>query len=483
MLAAAPRVMPCWVRLAPLFGCIRSFDLARAQISTARVRDLVFWKLGLKLMRTTDLIRQKRDGEELSAEEIVYIVDGYSRGEIPDFQMAAFLMAVYFSGMSEDEATAMTDYLVRSGETVDLSDIDGVKVEKYSTGGVGDKTTLIAAPIAASAGVTVPVITSRISGFTGNTLDKISSIPGFRTDLTVDEFKTILREHGLAFMQQSRDIAPADERVYALRDLTSTVDSIPLMASSIMSKKLAAGVDAVIFDVKVGSGAHMKKQLDARRLAQMMITIGRRADKRVQALVTDMNQPLGYAVGNALEIMEVSQTLQNMGPTDLTRIALELAARMIHLGKVAASLDEAREIAQHKLIDLSGYRKFKEVITAQGGNPQVMDRFELLPNAMGAREIVAPRGGYVSAIDAGDIGRAATMIGGGREIFSDEVDPAVGVILEVKVGAKVDNGSVLARLYYTSEDRVEEAAEMVEDAFRISNNEPEARELILEVVG
>lgn len=434
-------------------------------------------------MRTTDLIHQKREGEELSAEEIVYMVDGYSRGEIPDFQMAAFLMAVYFSGMSEDEATAMTDYLVRSGDSLDLSDIPGVKVEKYSTGGVGDKTTLIAAPIAAAAGVVVPIIASRTSGFMGNTLDKIGSIPGFRTDLSLEDFKAVLKAHGLAFMQQNQDIAPADERVYALRDLSSTVDSIPLMASSIMSKKLAAGVDAVIFDVKVGAGAHMKKQIDARRLAQMMITIGRRADKRIQALITDMNQPIGFAIGNALEIMEVSQTLQNMGPSDLTRIALELAARMIHFGKVTKTLDEAREIAQNKLIDLSGYRKFKEVITAQGGNPQVMDRFELLPNAMGAREIFSPRGGFVSAINAEDIGRAAAMIGGGREIFSDEVDPAVGVILEVKTGARVDSGSVLARLYYTNEERVEEAAEMVEDAFRISNSEPESRELILEVVG
>lgn len=434
-------------------------------------------------MQTTDLIHRKREGEELDAEEIVYMVDGYSRGEIPDFQMAAFLMAVYFSGMSEDEATAMTDYLVRSGEALDLSDIPGVKVDKHSTGGVGDKTSLIAAPLAASAGVVVPMISSKTSGFTGNTLDKLESIPGFRTDLSVDEFRAVLGEHGLAFMQQNRDIAPADERVYALRDLTATVDSIPLLASSMMSKKLAAGVDAVIFDVKVGAGAHMKKQLDARRLAQMMITIGRRADKRVQAMITDMNQPLGFAVGNALEIMEVSQTLQNMGPSDLTRISLELAARMIFLGKAAKSLDEAREIAQTKLIDLSGYRKLKDVITAQGGNPQVLDRFELLPNAMGAREITTPRSGYVSAINAEDIGRAAAMIGGGREIFSDPVDPAVGVILEVKIGAKVENGSVLARLYYTGEDRVDEAADMVEDAFRISNSEPESRELILEMVG
>ena len=235
--------------------------------------------------------------------------------------------------------------------------------------------------------------------------------------------------------------------------------------------------------MKWGNGSFIKDLEQAKQLARSMTRVGRSMKRRCVALVTDMNQPIGFAVGNALEIMEVSQTLQNMGPSDLTRIALELAARMIHVGKITKSLDEAREIAQNKLIDLSGYRKFKEVITAQGGNPQVLDRFELLPNALGAREIFTPRGGFVSAINAEDIGRAAAMIGGGREIFSDEVDPAVGVILEVKVGARVENGSVLARLYYTNEERVEEAAEMVEDAFRISNSEPESRELILEVVG
>ena len=250
-----------------------------------------------------------------------------------------------------------------------------------------------------------------------------------------------------------------------------------------MSKKLAVGLDALILDVKVGSGAFMKRQVDARRLAQMMVGIGRRMDKRVQALITDMNQPLGYAVGNALEVMEVSQTLHNEGPADLTRISLELAARMIHLGKITATLDEAREVATKKLLDGSGYRKFKDVIQAQGGNPQVLDRFELLPNATGAREIASPRAGYISAIDAEYIGLASSMIGAGRDTKEDAIDPAVGVILEVKTGQKVDSGAVLCRLYYTREDRVDEAAQMVEDAFRISSNPPESRELILEVVG
>jgi pyrimidine-nucleoside phosphorylase len=434
-------------------------------------------------MRTVDLIHRKRDGEELSAEEIAFLVDGYTSGTIPDYQLSAFLMAVFFSGMTDREVSALTERMVNSGETVDLSSIPGLKVDKHSTGGVGDKTSLIAAPLAAAAGVVVPMISGRALGHTGGTLDKLEAIPGFRTNLTIDEFREQLIKHKLAFMGQTPQVAPADGKLYSLRDATATVESIPLIASSIMSKKLAEGVDALVLDVKVGAGAFMKRQVDARRLAQMMVGIGRRVDKKVQALITDMNQPLGFAIGNALEVMEVSQTLQNVGPTDLTRLSLELAARMIFLGKVAPTLDEAREIAQKKLLDGSGYRKLKEVIQAQGGNPQVLDRFELLPNATGAREISSPRAGYVSAIDAEYIGQASAMIGAGRDTKEDSIDPAVGVILEVKAGQKIDAGGVLCRLYYTSEEHVEEAAQLVEDAFRISSTAPEERELILEVVG
>ncbi len=433
-------------------------------------------------MRTVDLIHRKRDGEELAPEEIAAIVDGYTRNEIPDYQMSAFLMAVFFSGMTDREVSALTDCMIRSGETVDLSSVPGMKVDKHSTGGVGDKTSLISAPLAASAGVVVPMISGRGLGHTGGTLDKLEAIPGFRTDLTIEEFREQLKKHGLAFIGQTPEVTPADGKLYALRDATATVESIPLIASSIMSKKLAVGLDAVVLDVKVGNGAFMKRQVDARRLAQMMVGIGRRMDKRVQALITDMNQPLGYAVGNALEVMEVSQTLQNAGPTDLTRLALELAARMIFLAKITPTLDEARELAQQKLLDGSGYRKFKEVIEAQGGNPQVLDRFELLPNATGVREISSPRAGYVSAIAAEDIGMASAMIGAGRNTKEDTIDPAVGVILEVKVGQKVEAGAVLCRVYYTSDEHVEEASQQVEDAFRISSTPPEERELILEVV-
>ena len=434
-------------------------------------------------MRTVDLIQRKRDGEELAPEEIDFLVEGYTSGEIPDYQMSALLMAVFFSGMSDREVTRLTDCMLRSGETVDLSSVPGVKVDKHSTGGVGDKTSLIVAPLAAAAGVVVPMISGRALGHTGGTLDKLESIPGFRTGLSTDEFRKQLGELGLCFIGQSEQLVPADGKLYSLRDVTGTVESIPLIASSIMSKKLAEGVDALVLDVKVGNGAFIKKQVDARRLAQMMVSIGRPKDKKVQALITDMSQPLGYAVGNALEVMEASQTLQNAGPTDLTRLSIELAARMIFLGKKAGSLDEARRIAEQKLVDGSGYQKFKQVVAAQGGNPQALDKFELLPNATGMREVTSPRGGYVSVIDAEDIGQASNMIGAGRDKKEDVIDPAVGIILEVKVGEKVDAGSVLCRIYYTREDRVEEAAEMVEDAFRISAQKPDERELILEVVG
>jgi pyrimidine-nucleoside phosphorylase len=434
-------------------------------------------------MRTVDLIQRKRDGKELAPQEIEFLVEGYTNGDIPDYQMSSFLMAVFFSGMSDREVSRLTECMLRSGDTVDLSAIPGVKVDKHSTGGVGDKTSFIVAPLAAAAGVVVPMMSGRALGHTGGTLDKLEAIPGFRTDLTAEEFQKQLAELGLCFIGQSDELAPADRKLYALRDVTATVESIPLISSSIMSKKLAEGVDALVLDVKVGSGAFMKKQVHARRLAQTMVGIGRRMDKKVVALITDMNQPLGYAIGNALEIMEASQTLQNAGPADLTKLSLELAARMIHLGKKADTLDEARRIAEEHMVDGSAYRKFKQVVAAQGGNPQALDKFELLPNATGMREIASPRAGYVSSIDAEDIGVASNMIGAGRDKKEDAIDPAVGIILEVKTGEKVDAGSVLCRLYYTKEDRVEEAAEMVEDAFHISAQKPDERELILEVVG
>src|SRR3954447_18684759 len=321
-------------------------------------------------MRTVDLIQRKRDGEELAPEEIDFLINGYTTGDIPDYQMSSFLMATFFSGMTDRELSRLTECMLYSGERVDLSSISGVKVDKHSTGGVGDKTSFIVAPLAAAAGVVVPMMSGRGLGHTGGTLDKLESIPGFRTDLAPEEFAAQLKEHGLAFIGQTDRLAPADRKLYALRDVTATVESVPLISSSVMSKKLAEGIDALVLDVKVGDGAFMKKQVDARHLAAMMVGIGRRMDKKVQALITDMNQPLGFAIGNALEIMEASQTLQNAGPADLTKLSLELAAPMIFLGKKAPSLEEARIIAQNHLVDGSAYKKLKQVVAAQGGNPQ-----------------------------------------------------------------------------------------------------------------
>jgi len=429
------------------------------------------------------LIERKRDGGRIDPGEWRALALAYAKGHVPDYQMAALLMACFLRGLDRAETAALTEAMLQSGDRLELGALGRPRVDKHSTGGVGDKVSLILAPMVAACGVAVPMMSGRSLGHTGGTLDKLESIPGFRTNLSLADARAQIESIGCAMIGQTPEIAPADKKMYALRDATATVESIPLIASSVMAKKLAVGLDAMILDVKVGAGAFMKRQVDARRLAQMMVGIGRRMDKRVQALITDMNQPLGYAIGNALEVMEVSQTLQNAGPTDLTRLSLELAARMIYLGKITATLDEARELATKKLLDGSGYRKFKEVIAAQGGNPQVLDRFELLPNATGAREISSPRAGYISAIDAEYIGQASSMIGAGRATKEDSIDPAVGVILEVKVGQKVDAGGVLCRLYYTREDNVDEAAQLVEDAFRISSNAPESRELILEVVG
>ena len=433
-------------------------------------------------MRTVDLIRKKRDGEELTTLEIEFLVGNYTRGMIPDYQMSAFLMAVFYSGMSENEVTALTLAMLNSGQRLDLSDLDGAKVAKHSTGGVGDKTSLILAPIAAAAGVVVPKITGRGLGYTGGTLDKLESIPGFRTNLSIDEFRAVLKQHNLCFTGATSQIAPADKKMYALRDSTASVESIPLIAASIMSKKLAEGIDGLVLDVKVGSGAFMKKQTEARKLAQLMVTIGRKMSKRVQAVLTNMDQPLGYAVGNALEIMEVSQTLQNQGPADLTQLSVELAARMIHLANRSQGLEAAREQAAEILGSGAAFTKFQQVIAAQGGNPDVLNQFELLPNATGAREILSPRAGYVTRINAEDIGLAAGLLGASRDTMERQIDLAVGIILERKVGDRVPAGGRLCTLYHTDETHVGEAAQLVEDAFHISATAPEPRELVLEVI-
>jgi pyrimidine-nucleoside phosphorylase len=432
--------------------------------------------------RIVDLIRRKRDSEELTAEEYQHLISGYVRGDIPDYQMAAFLMAGRCNGFTDEEAISLTAAMMNVGRRLDLSAVTLPKVDKHSTGGVGDKVTLISCPIAAAAGIAVPSITGRGIGHTGGTLDKLQSIPGFRTELTLEQFQQQVGAVGLAFTGQTNEIAPADKRLYALRDATATVEAPALIAASIMSKKLSEGLDALLIDAKVGRGALLRGRNEARRLALLMISIGRRMNVRVQALLTDMDQPLGYTVGNALEVMEASQTLQGQGPPDVAALAIEMAARMIYLGQPKRSIDSSRDQAQQLLADGSALNKLRDVIAAQGGDPDVLFRFELLPNASGEHIISSPRAGYISRINADDIGRAAVMLGAGRDRMQDPIDPAVGVILQSKVGDQVTAGSRLCALYYTDETRLPEAVQLVEDAFRLSAAPPESKDLVLDLV-
>lgn len=432
--------------------------------------------------RIVDLIRRKRDGEELSLEELERLINGYTREEISDAQMAAFLMAGACNGLSDAEAISLTAAMLRCGQRVELSEVTKSKVDCHSTGGVGDKVSLIAAPIAAACGLAVPVIAERGIGHTGGTLDKLESIPGFRTQLELSDFEDLVTEFGLAFTGQSNEIAPADKRLYKLRDLTATVESQALIAASAMSKKLAEGLDGLVLDVKVGKGSLLSGRTEARRLAQLMISIGRRMDVKVQALLTDMDQPLGFTIGNALEIMEASQTLQGQGPPDLTGLAVEVAARMVFIGNPSISIESARDQANSAIEDGSALEVLRSVIAAQGGNADVLQQFELLPNASGEHVITSPRDGYISRINADDVGRAAVLLGAGRINADDEIDPAVGIVLQAKVGDNVVAGSGLCALYYTDETNLDEAVQLVEDAFRLSANAPEPRELVLDLI-
>lgn len=434
------------------------------------------------MTRIIDLIRRKQDGEEITSEEFEHLVSGYTKGEIEDYQMASFLMAGSCNGFSETEATALTLAMAKCGRKLDLGDIEHPKVDGHSTGGVGDKISLIATPIAAAAGIAVPAVTGQAILYTGGTLDKLQAIPGFRTDLPLAEFRQIVVAHGLAFSGQTNDLAPADKKLSALRDVTGTADCPELIAASVMSKKLAAGLDGLVLDVKVGSGSLVRRRTDARRLAELMIAIGHRMDIRMQALLTDMNQPLGFTVGNALEVMEVSQTLQGQGPADLSGLSVEIAARMIYLGEPSSSLESARDQAQQLLTDGSAFAKLQAVIKAQGGDPNVLQQFELLPNANGEHIILSPRAGFVSRINADEIGRAAGLLGASRDAMGGNIDPAVGVILQSKIGDEVTEGSRLCALYYTDESHLEEGVQLVEDAFRISANPPEPIDLALDLV-
>ena len=432
--------------------------------------------------RIVDLIRSKRAAEELPLAAYERLINGYTLNEISDAQMGAFLMAGVCNGFSDAEAVAITTAMLRCGERLDLGSLDKARVDCYSTGGVGDKTPLVAAPIAAAAGVAVPMIVERGTGHVIGLLDKLRAIPGLRMQLEVADFGEMVEDSGLAFAEQSNSIAPADKRLYDLRDRTATVESQALIAASAMSKKLAEDLNGLIVDIKVSRGSLLSGRNEARRLAHQIFSIGRKLDVKVQALLTSMEQPLGYTVGNALEIMEVSQTLQGQGPEDVHALGVEIAARMIFLADTSVSLESAREKAQSVIDSGAALRVLGEAIAAQGGDPEVLTDFEKLPLTSGGVAVTSPRDGYVSRVNAEDIGRAAVLLGAGRLAEDDQIDPAVGVVLEAKVGQQVLNGTRLCALYYNDETNLEEARSLVEEAFRISSSQPEPSNLVLDLI-
>jgi pyrimidine-nucleoside phosphorylase len=434
--------------------------------------------------RAIDVIRKKRDGGELSRFEIDSLIAAYTQGSIPDYQVSAWLMAVLLRGMTRGETAALTDAMLRSGEVLDLSGIATKKVDKHSTGGVGDKTSLVLAPLAAIAGVTVPMISGRGLGHTGGTLDKLEAIPGFNVNLAVPEFRRVLEVCGCAMIGQTAEIAPADRKLYALRDVTGTVESPYLICASIMSKKMAEGIDALVLDVKTGSGAFMKSEKDAAFLAELMVETGERMGKRTVALITDMDQPLGNMIGNALEVVEVVDVLRGGGPQDLRDLCLELAAWMLHLGGVSKTVAEGKQESAKLLASGKALERFRQMVELQGGDPRVVDDPKTLPQARHSQQVLSAKDGYVASLQCEQVGTACVILGGGRERKEDSVDPAVGIVLHRKVGDRVAAGEPIATIYYNSGSRVERAQQLLEESCGISDSPPsEKRLLIHRVIG
>lgn len=428
------------------------------------------------------IIEQKRDGQELSSDNLRAFIDAYARDEIPDYQMAAFAMAVFFQGMSFEEVTVMTDAMMRSGDVLDLSDLDRPTVDKHSTGGVGDKISLPLAPLVASAGAAVPMIAGRGLGSTGGTLDKLESVSGFRTSLTVEEFKRVLDDIGCVIIGQTERLAPADRKLYALRDVTGTVPSIPMIASSILSKKLAEGARALVLDVKCGAGAFMRNREQARRLADTMVAIGRNMGRSMSAFVTAMDQPLGRTAGNSLEVRESLEILRNEGPQDVRDLTLELGSEMLVLAGIAATRQEAGELLQEKLRSGEALETFAKMIAAQGGDASVCEKPELLPQAPEIITITAPRRGYAAEVSADTIGRIVLLLGGGRRRTGDLVDPRVGVDDLVKVGEFVESGAPLMRLHVSDRASAGEAEELAKKAVSITVDMPAVTPLVYETL-
>lgn len=432
-------------------------------------------------MRMVDLIQKKRDGFALSRDEIDFIVFGYTQGTIPDYQMSALLMAIYLKGMDDEETSNLTMAMVRSGETIDLSPIHGIKVDKHSTGGVGDKTSLIVAPLVAAVGVPVAKMSGRGLGHTGGTIDKLESIPGFRIELTKEQFIRSVNDIKLALVGQSGNLAPADKKMYALRDVTATVNSIPLIASSIMSKKIAAGADAIVLDVKVGAGAFMKDLEHARQLAETMVRIGKSLNRRTIAVISDMDQPLGCEIGNASEVREALEVLKGGGPDDLRAVCLTLAAHMTVLGGVYPDFDAAQAGLKQILASGAAVDAFARFVAAQGGDPALIREPERLPRAAREVTLTADSSGYVEFIDAEKIGLAAMLLGAGRKTKEDAIDYAVGVTLRKKVGDAVEAGEPLAVLHVNDTGEAESLA-MLRQAYRIGAVRPAAKPLIYDIV-
>ena len=433
-------------------------------------------------MNTVELITKKRDGGELSREEIRFLVKGFTEGSIPDYQMSAFLMAVYFQSMSREETVWLTQEMKESGDIADLSGIDGIKIDKHSTGGVGDKTTLIVGPLSAACGIPVAKMSGRGLGFTGGTVDKLESIPGFQTTLAEEDFFRQVNECGISVIGQTAHIAPADKKIYALRDVTATVENLSLITSSIMSKKLASGSDGILLDVKCGSGAFMKNEEDARKLAELMVEIGKADGKKTMAVITDMNQPLGNAVGNSLEVREAIDVLRGEGPDDITRLSLELAGRMIYMGGCAGSPEDGIAKAEQALHSGAGLEKFRQFVAGQGGDPQIADDPEKLPLSRLSAQVTAEKTGYITSIDAMGIGLASQHTGAGRQTKEESIDHGAGILLHRKTGDHVKAGEALCPLYSDEEVKLELALEEARKSIQIGDQEPVRPELIHGVI-
>ena len=434
-------------------------------------------------MHVVELIRQKRNGHPLTAEQLRRLVNAYTEGELPDYQMSAFLMAVYFQSMTADELGAWTEAMLHSGHVLDLSSIEGAKVDKHSTGGVGDKVSLILAPLAAAAGLNVPMISGRGLGHTGGTLDKLESIPGFDVNQTVERFKQLVDTHGLGLIGQTGEIAPADKKLSALRDVTATVECIPLIASSIMSKKLAEGIDALVLDVKVGSGAFMKDLDRARRLAETMIEIGAAMDRPVRALITDMDQPLGRTVGNSLEVIESIDILRGEGPEDVTRIVLELVAEMLDVAGEVTDRDETIDELRQLLDDGTALELFADLIEEQGGDPGVCSDPSILPSAEFTTEFEAEQEGVIAAIDAEAIGLAAMDLGAGRATKEDDIDHGVGLVLNKKRGDEVRAGESLVTIHYSDDEALGEVRRRLRNAITVGDEVEHSPPLVFDRLG